>query len=130
MLLHISEQSAETLQEQIIGQVRARILSGELEPDYALPSIRSLAKELLVSVITVQRAYEQLLHEEIIYARRGKGFFVATLQQSDKSALAEQRFNTQLVNLIATARRDGLNDQMIGEIFLKNLHPGEHDGHS
>ena len=117
MLLHISEQSSETLQEQIIGQVRARILNGELPPEYALPSIRSLAKDLRVSVITVQRAYDQLLNEKLIYSRRGKGFFVASLNQSDKSDLAKERFSTQLSSLLKTARRDGLNADEIREIM-------------
>lgn len=130
MLLNISDQSAETLQEQIIGQLRARILSGDLEPDHGLPSIRSLAKTLKVSVITVQRAYEQLLNEEIIYARRGKGFFVASMAQSDKSALAQQRFNEQLVTLIDTARRDGLADEEIMQIFNQILQSGENNGDS
>lgn len=130
MLLHISEKSAETLQEQIIGQLRARILSGDLEPDHALPSIRALAKTLKVSVITVQRAYEQLLNEDMIYARRGKGFFVASMAQSDKSALAQNRFSEQLNNLIHTARRDGLDDQEILQIFNQSLHAGENNGDS
>ncbi len=130
MLLHISEHSAETLQEQIIGQIRARILSGDLEPEHGLPSIRSLAKELKVSVITVQRAYEQLLNEEIIYSRRGKGFFVAPLEQSDKSALAQGRFSQQLSNLIEIARRDGLNDQEVRQIFNKTLQSGDDDGNA
>ena len=128
MLLHISEQSSDTLQEQIIGQIRARILSNELEAEHALPSIRSLAKELRVSVITVQRAYEQLLNEKFIYARRGKGFFVTALEQSDKSALAQERFSQQLVKLIETARRDGLDEQQILQIFNETLQSGDHDG--
>ncbi|NKB35158.1 MAG: GntR family transcriptional regulator [Pseudomonadales bacterium] len=130
MLLHISEQSAETLQEQIIGQLRARILSGDLEPDHPLPSIRALAKTLKVSVITVQRAYEQLLNEDIIYARRGKGFFVASMQQSDKSALAQQRFSDQLVSIIQTARGDGLADDEILQIFNRVLQSGGNNGDS
>ena len=125
MLLHISEQSSETLQEQIIKQLRARILSGDLAPDHALPSIRALAKDLRVSVITVQRAYEQLLNEEVIYARRGKGFFVASLEQSDKSALAGERFSSQFEKLVHTARGDGLNDQQIREIVDQLLQEGE-----
>ncbi len=125
MLLHISEQSSETLQEQIIGQVRARILNGELPADHPLPSIRSLSKELRVSVITVQRAYDQLLNEELIYSRRGKGFFVATLNQSDKSALAQQRFAEQLDATINAARRDGLSEQEIKQIFGEVLQSGD-----
>ena len=124
MLLHISEHSAQTLQEQIIGQLRARILSGDLQADQALPSIRGLSKELKVSVITVQRAYEHLLNEQIIYARRGKGFFVAPMKQGDKSELAQQRFAERLFKLMKEARQDGLGDKQIKKIFAKGLEGG------
>lgn len=125
MLLHISEKSSQTLQEQIIGQIRSRILKGEMEPDSALPSIRSLAKTLRVSVITVQRAYEHLLNEEVIYSRRGKGFFVASLQTSDKFSRAEARFSEQFTALVNTAREDGLSDKEIEQIMKTHLHSGE-----
>lgn len=125
MLLHISDQSSETLQEQIIGQIRARILSGDLPADYSLPSIRALAKDLRVSVITVQRAYDHLLNEELIYSRRGKGFFVTSLEQNDKSALAQQRFAQQLRSTIETATRDGLSKAEIQKIFNQILQPGD-----
>ncbi|MDA1371095.1 MAG: GntR family transcriptional regulator [Proteobacteria bacterium] len=128
MLLHISEQSQDTLQEQIIGQIRARILSGDLEPDFGLPSIRVLAKSLQVSVITVQRAYEHLLNEEVIYARRGKGFFVTPLEADAKSALAQQRFTEHLHSLIGAARRDGLGDEEIRQLFLARLQSGDNNG--
>ncbi len=125
MLLHISDQSSETLQEQIIGQIRARILSGDLPADYSLPSIRALAKDLRVSVITVQRAYDHLLSEELIYSRRGKGFFVTSLEQNDKSALAQQRFAQQLRSTIETATRDGLSKEEIQKIFNQILQSGD-----
>ena len=125
VLLHISDQSSETLQEQIIGQIRARILSGDLPADYSLPSIRALAKDLRVSVITVQRAYDHLLNEELIYSRRGKGFFVTSLEQNDKSALAQQRFAQQLRSTIETATRDGLSKAEIQKIFNQILQPGD-----
>lgn len=117
MLLHISQHSAETLQEQIISQLRARILTGELVANQALPSIRALARDLRVSVITVQRAYDQLLNQKLIFARRGKGFFVSALKQTDKSKLAAQRFSDQLQELVESARRDGLTDVEIEKLF-------------
>lgn len=125
MLLHISEQSSQTLQEQIVGQIRARILSGDLPADYSLPSIRALAKDLRVSVITVQRAYDHLLNEELIYSRRGKGYFVTSLEQSDKSALAQQRFAQQLRSTIETATRDGLSKAEIQKVFNEILQSGD-----
>ncbi len=130
MLLNISEQSAETLQEQIIGQVRARILTGDFEADHALPSIRSLAKSLRVSVITVQRAYEQLLREGLIYSRRGMGFYVAAIQQSDKSALAARRFREQLRDLLKNAKRDGLSKSELEQLFAQCIGEGEDNGNT
>ena len=74
MPLHVTDLSPEPLYLQISQQLRAQILIGELEAGMALPSIRGLAKEYNVSVITVQRAYEDLLREGLLSARQGKGF--------------------------------------------------------
>lgn len=124
MLLHISEQSPDTLQSQIIQQLRARILSGELEADAALPSIRGLASSLKVSVITVQRAYDALLGDGLIYARRGKGFYVAALKQQTKSDLAGRRLAAQLKQAFTAARADGLHDDEIRALAEKCLSKG------
>lgn len=125
MLLTISPQSSATLQEQILTQIRARILAGDLEADAGLPSIRALASQLKVSVITVQRAYDALLNEGLIYARRGKGFFVAGLRAADKSALAQERFAGQLGALLDQARRDGLDSDTLEAIFARMMHTGD-----
>lgn len=117
MLLNISQHSELTLQDQIISQIRARILKGELEPDHALTSIRALSKSLRVGVNTVQRAYDHLLAEELIYVRPGKGFFVAPLEQSDKTDLAKLRFSESLQLIMHEAEQEGLNEKDIKQIF-------------
>jgi GntR family transcriptional regulator len=127
MLLNISQHSEQTLQEQIIGQIRTRILRGELEPDQALTSIRALSKGLRVGVNTVQRAYEHLLREGLIYARSGKGFFVAPLQPNDLAEMARQRFTDSLKALIAEARREGVGNKEMKQI-LGQLQTGAEDG--
>lgn len=121
MLLNISQHSALTLQEQIIGQIRARILTGELKPDEALSSIRALSQNLRVGINTVQRAYEQLLREELIYVRAGKGYFVSPLEQKDKSAYARERFAASLQELIADSLQEGLTQQNLKQIFTQLL---------
>ena len=63
--------------EQISQQLKAQILSGALPPGSALPSIRALAKDLRISVITTKRAYDELEREGFIYTVQGKGCFVA-----------------------------------------------------
>ena len=62
---------------QIVSQVKAQILSGKLKEGDALPSLRALAKDLRISVITTKRAYEELEREGFIVSLTGKGSFVA-----------------------------------------------------
>jgi GntR family transcriptional regulator len=121
MLLNISQHSTLTLQEQIIGQVRARILSGDLAPETPLPSIRALSQQLRVGINTVQRAYDELLREELIYARAGKGFYVAPLADHDKSAYAKERFAAALHDLITEAQQEGLSRKDLKQTFTQIL---------
>jgi GntR family transcriptional regulator len=121
MLLNISQHSSLTLQEQIIGQLRAQILNGELPPETPLSSIRALSIQLRVGINTVQRAYDQLLREELIYSRAGKGFFVAPLNQEDKSSYARERFATSLQQLISEARQEGLSQRDLKQVFAQLL---------
>ena len=65
------------ISEQIVSQVKAKIIAGELREGDALPSMRLLAKELRISVITTKRAYEELEREGFLYTLTGKGSFVA-----------------------------------------------------
>lgn len=76
MKLIISSVSGEPIYEQIKHQIRSAVLSGELEAGAALPSLRKLAKELRVSVLTVTRAYNELADEGIVQNIQGKGTFV------------------------------------------------------
>ena len=77
MNIIISNSSGQPIYEQIITQIKNLILSGELQEGYALPSMRLLAKELRISVITTKRAYEELEREGFIVSVPGKGSFVA-----------------------------------------------------
>ena len=76
MKLIISSVSGEPIYEQIKNQIRSAIMSGELMAGEALPSLRNLAKELRVSVLTVTRAYNELADEGIVENMQGKGTFV------------------------------------------------------
>ena len=77
MDLIISNASGKPIYEQIYTQIKNCILSGELSPGDALPSIRTLAKDLRISVITTKRAYDELEKEGFIYTIAAKGCFVA-----------------------------------------------------
>jgi GntR family transcriptional regulator len=109
MILTLSELSDEPLHAQISRQIRSKILSHDLAGGDALPSIRGLAREQRVSVITVQRAYDDLEREGLLQSRRGKGFWVASIPERRKHTMAEQRFTVALEELVAHAAEDGLS---------------------
>ncbi|MDO5391139.1 MAG: GntR family transcriptional regulator [Eubacteriales bacterium] len=77
MNIIISNSSGKPIYEQITSQIKQQILAGQLRPHDALPSMRFLAKELRISVITTKRAYEDLEKDGFIYTVVGKGSFVA-----------------------------------------------------
>ena len=90
----ISGQSTLAIYEQIIKQVKTAIISGELKQGDMLPSIRALAKDLQISVITTKRAYEELEKEGLIFSVSGQGFYVCEqntdLLREKKLAMAER----------------------------------------
>jgi GntR family transcriptional regulator len=75
----ISAAADGALYQQIVDRLKCEISEGRLKPGATLPSFRALAEDLLVSIITVKRAYEELEREGIIYRRQGLGTFVADL---------------------------------------------------
>ena len=77
MNLFIDNKSGAPIYEQLYTQIKNQILSGELQPEEAMPSIRGLARDLRISVITTKRAYDELESEGFIYTLPGKGCFVA-----------------------------------------------------
>ncbi len=77
MNLIISNSSGKPIYEQITDQIKTSILSGELQEGQALPSMRALARDLRISVITTKRAYEDLERDRFVVTVAGKGCFVA-----------------------------------------------------
>lgn len=80
--IHINEQSAEPLYYQIEVQLRALIVSGQLEEGTLLPSIRELAQLLKCSVITVRRVYQDLENEGMLRTKQGTGTYVARIEKN------------------------------------------------
>ncbi|MEI7729557.1 MAG: GntR family transcriptional regulator [Verrucomicrobiota bacterium] len=102
MLGPISPAASGPLYQQIVDRLKREVSEGRLNPGAPLPSFRQLAEDLLVSVITVKRAYEELEREGIIYRRQGLGTFVA-----------EQGHNRSCETKLATAKellREGFRE--------------------
>lgn len=77
MNIYIDNKSGLPIYDQIYSQIKSQIMNGSLMEDEALPSIRNLAKDLRISVITTKRAYDELENEGFVYTIAGKGCFVA-----------------------------------------------------
>ena len=120
----ISNSSGKPIYEQITNQVKAAILSGELSPVDALPSMRLLAKELRISVITTKRAYEELEREGFVETVVGKGSFVA---RQNRELLREARLReveARLEQAVEAARAGGVSLAELQEM-LTLLYEGE-----
>ena len=112
MNIFIDNKSGTPIYDQIYSQIKAQIISGALAEDEALPSIRNLAKDLRISVITTKRAYDELEKEGFIYTIAAKGCFVAPknvelLREENLRKIEEYlEKNTQLAATCNLTRED------------------------
>ena len=117
MELIIRNSTHQPIYDQIYCQIKAQILSGALAPGEALPSIRALAKDLKISVITTKRAYDELEAHGFIYTMAGKGCFVA---DNNLEILREQRrqeLETHLTAALELAKSCGLTRQDLKQML-------------
>ena len=119
--MKILQNSGEPIYQQIANQFQADILAGKFAQGEYLPSIRGLAKDLKISVITTMKAYEQLAEEGLVTAVQGKGFYV---NAQDSEMLKEQhlrKVEENLMNAIAAAKIAGISRKELEELFLTLL---------
>lgn len=111
MKILIRTQGTLAIYEQIVDQLKNAVVTGELKAGEALPSIRALAGELEVSVITTKRAYEELEKEGLIRAVPGKGFYVC---EHNKDYLKEKQYivlEKRMEELLFDCRKAGMGKQ-------------------
>ena len=121
MNIIISNSSGKPIYEQITSQIKNMIVAGELKPGEALPSMRLLAKELRISVITTKRAYEDLERDGYIYSVVGKGSFVADANMELMKEEHLRRIEENLQNAVEAARISHIELQELQDI-LKMLY--------
>lgn len=124
MNIVISNSSPIPLYEQIQCQIKNQILNSILKPGDMLPSIRMLAKELKVSIITTKRAYEELEKEGFLKTATGKGTFVSTANTERLREVALYEIESKLEEVIKSAKIIGLSLEEAMEIF-KSLYEDE-----
>lgn len=109
MQLSVSNKVSRPLYEQIVSQIKAQIMSGELTAGEALPSIRSLAKSLHISVLTVQKAYDILSQDGFIETTAGKGCYVSAQNQDFYLEEQQKRIEAHFTEAIEIARESGID---------------------
>ncbi|MCR1898361.1 GntR family transcriptional regulator [Irregularibacter muris] len=117
MGIMISNSSNEPIYQQIAGQIKGMIIRGHLQEGDALPSIRGLARDLQISVITTKRAYEELEKEGFIQTMQGKGSFVA---MQNKELLREKKLKIieeKLLEVVKESKLLGLSHQEVQEML-------------
>lgn len=118
MQIIISNSSKEPIYEQITKQIKSSILTGELQEGTAIPSMRKLAKDLQISVITTKRAYEELEKAGFIYSIVGKGSFVA---EQNLEVIREKKLKVieeQLSAVITNSREIGLSLDELQQLMI------------
>ncbi|GMG97440.1 GntR family transcriptional regulator [Tepidimicrobium xylanilyticum] len=117
MKIIVSNSSDEPIYEQISKQIKGMILKGELKEGDLLPSIRGLAKELQISVITTKRAYDELEREGFIETVQGKGSYVAgqnkELMREKKLKIVEEK----LMEVVKESKQLGLKYEEVEEML-------------
>lgn len=117
MTVLIDNKSSLPIYDQIYSQIKAQIISGELQEHEALPSIRNLAKDLRISVITTKRAYDELEAEGFIYTLPGKGSFVAPKNTELLREENLRRIEEHMREISALAVQSGLTRQELSEMY-------------
>jgi len=115
--IFISNSGEQPIYEQITGQIKEMILRGELKGGDALPSMRGLAKDLHISVITTKRAYEELERDGFIHTMVGKGSFVADANMEMMKEEQFRRIEEILAEGVALAKRSGIDCEELQEII-------------
>lgn len=125
MNIILSNTDSTPIYEQITRQLRAKIVSGELAPGAALPSMRLLAKELRISVITTKRAYEELEREGLIVTQTGRGSFVAEVSGERPREEQRRAVEKHLADAVHAAKMGGLTAEEFIEIAKTAFEEGE-----
>lgn len=103
--------------EQICTQIKGNILSGELKQEEMLPSVRTLAKELRVSALTVKKSYDTLEQEGFVITVHGKGSFVAGINQALCMEEKRKEIEADFEKAIQKARSCGMTEAELRELF-------------
>ena len=117
MKIIINNSSMIPIYEQIVDQIKSKIISGDLKEHDNLPSVRGLSKELKISALTVKKAYDTLEENGFIITIHGKGSYVASTNRELAKEENQRQIEFKLEDAISEARSLGIKDEEIRKIF-------------
>ncbi|MGL5259894.1 MAG: GntR family transcriptional regulator [Lachnospiraceae bacterium] len=117
MEIIVSNKSSKPLYEQVASQIKHSIMTGELNTGEVIPSVRSLAKSLQISVLTVQKAYTILQQEGFIETTAGKGCYVSVQNQDFYLEEQQKKIEEKFTEAIQIARESGINLEKLSELL-------------
>ena len=117
MYLIINHSSMQPIYEQIVEQIKEKIINGEFSEEMMLPSVRTMAKDLKISALTVKKAYDALTEEGFVVTVHGKGSFVACANQNMLLEEKKKEVEAELEAAIHKGRSCGLTDHDLTELF-------------
>ena len=117
MRLIINNSSMQPIYEQIVTQLKSQIMDGSLKENEMLPSVRSLAKEIKVSALTVKKAYDALEDEGFVVTIHGKGSYVACASQELMLEEKKKEVEQELESAIRKGKSCGMTSEELEELF-------------
>lgn len=117
MKMIISNSSPIPIYEQIKNSIVSQIMSGELQEDEAIPSIRNLAQEIKISVMTIKKAYDELERDGFIIAKQGKGTFVAPRNAELEREQAKKEIEKYILKIVDISEFYGISKDEIFTAF-------------
>ena len=118
MNIIINNSSMTPIYEQIVSQMKEKIMTGQLKPDTILPSVRTLSKDLRISALTVKKAYDAMEQEGYIVTVHGKGSFVANMNPNIALEEKQKEVEKLFEQGIRKARECGMSTEDTQELFL------------
>lgn len=117
MNIIINNSSMQPIYEQIVEQIKVAVIQDKLHSEDPLPSVRSLAKDLRISALTVKKAYDTLEEEGFVVTVHGKGSFVAGLNRNLQKEEQKKEVEQELEATVRKARNYGLDNEELNELF-------------
>ena len=117
MFLALSVQRDKPIYEQIASQIKRQIAAGKLAPHQPLPSIRGLARDMRISVITTKRAYEELEADGFVYSIAGKGTFVSAAPPALIREEKRRQVQDLLAKAVEAAKENGIEKEVLTEML-------------